>query len=109
MAYVGALLVVLVDNALRLIAPDVMGLQSAPPQLPLITALYIGFRARHSGELGIAMLPERSARCIRAAHGLYGRILDEIEAADYDVFDGRVSVPTMSKVAAAARELLRPG
>jgi len=62
-----------------------------------------------SGELGIAMLPERSARCIRAAHGLYGRILDEIEAAEYDVFGGRVSVPTTSKITAAARELLRPG
>jgi len=63
MAYVGVLLVVLVDNALRLIAPDVMGLQSAPPQLPLITALYIGFRARHSGELGLAIVLGIFADC----------------------------------------------
>ena len=29
---------------------------------------------------GIAMLPARSARCVAAAHDLYGRILDRIEA-----------------------------
>ena len=35
---------------------------------------------RHAEE-GIAMLPGRSARCVAAAHDLYGRILDRIEAA----------------------------
>lgn len=60
-----------------------------------------------SGEQGIAMLPERSARCIEAAHGLYGGILDRIEAQGYDVFSSRASVSTASKAWTVAR-LLRP-
>jgi 15-cis-phytoene synthase len=61
-----------------------------------------------SAELGIAMLPERSARCIRAAHTLYGGILDRIEAVGFDVFTTRATVPTYEKAAVVAR-LLRPG
>ena len=60
-----------------------------------------------SAELGIAMLPDRSARCIRAAYRLYGGILDEIEEAGYDVFGGRVSVPTWKKLGVATAEFLR--
>ena len=59
-----------------------------------------------SAEIGISMLPERSARCVGAAHTLYGRILDEIEAQGYDVFDSRASVSTFEKarlVASLAR------
>jgi phytoene synthase len=61
-----------------------------------------------SADLGIAMLPERSARCIRAAHTLYGGILDRIEAQGHDVFATRATVPTYEKAAVVAR-LLRPG
>ena len=32
------------------------------------------------GDRASRMLPPRSARCIAAAHDLYGRILDRIEA-----------------------------
>lgn len=46
---------------------------------------------------GIALLPPASARCVAAAHGLYSRILDEIEAADYDVFSERRRVPRFVK------------
>jgi phytoene synthase len=60
-----------------------------------------------SADLGIAMLPERSARCIRAAHTLYGRILDRIEAQGYDVFTERATVSTLEKAAMVAR-LARP-
>ena len=56
-------------------------------------------------EVGIALLPDRSARCIRAAHDLYGRILDRIEAQGYDVFAGRARVSTPRKLAVAARHL----
>jgi 15-cis-phytoene synthase len=56
-----------------------------------------------SAEIGLAMLPERSARCIVAAHTLYGRILDQIEAQHYDVFATRASVSTMAKAAMVAR------
>ncbi|NBX13512.1 MAG: carotenoid biosynthesis protein, partial [Acidimicrobiia bacterium] len=47
-----------------------------------------------SADKGIAMLPARSARCIRAARTLYSRILERIEAQQYDVFAKRASVPT---------------
>ena len=56
-------------------------------------------------EGGIALLPDRSARCIRAAHDLYGRILDCIEAQGYDVFAGRARVSMPRKLAVAARHL----
>ena len=59
-----------------------------------------------SADLGIAMLPERSARCIAAARVLYAQILDRIEAADYDVFARRASVSTATKAAVVARTVI---
>ncbi len=50
-----------------------------------------------SAEIGISMLPNRSAKCVGAAHTLYGRILDKIEAQQYDVFESRASVSTLEK------------
>jgi 15-cis-phytoene synthase len=58
-----------------------------------------------SADVGIAMLPPRSARCIRAARVLYSRILDLVEERGHDVFDGRVSVPTWEKATLVARSL----
>ncbi|HEY7137334.1 MAG TPA: phytoene/squalene synthase family protein [Acidimicrobiia bacterium] len=55
-----------------------------------------------SADRGIAMLPPRAARCIGAARSLYSRILDEIEAADYDVFSQRARVPTSVKLLTVA-------
>jgi phytoene synthase len=59
-----------------------------------------------SADIGIAMLPDRSARCIRAARTLYSRILDRIEAQHHDVFAKRVSVPTSQKALMVARLVL---
>jgi phytoene synthase len=59
-----------------------------------------GFYA--DADRGLAHLPPRSARCIGAARRLYAEILDRIEAADYDVFSGRISVPLGRKLAVAA-------
>ena len=53
-----------------------------------------------SAREGIPYLPPSSQRCIRAAHRLYGGILDEIERADYDVFSKRVRVSRRKKLAA---------
>lgn len=53
------------------------------------------------------MLPDRSAKCVGAAHALYGRILDRIEAQHYDVFTSRAQVSTAEK-AALVIKLLRP-
>jgi phytoene synthase len=58
-----------------------------------------------SADIGIGMLPERSARCVRAARLLYSRILDVIEGRGYDVFTARVGVPTWQKVAVSAQAL----
>ena len=60
---------------------------------------------RHA-DTGIALLPGRSARCVGAARVLYARILDRIEAADYDVFSRRVRVPTWRKAATTGRILV---
>ena len=60
-----------------------------------------------SADLGVDMLPPASARCIAGARDLYSQILDRIEAASYDVFSTRASVPTWRKVRLAAR-LVRP-
>ena len=57
-------------------------------------------------DAGIALLPGRSGRCIRAARLLYSRILDQIEDADLDVFSARARVPTWQKVTTAGRALL---
>jgi len=60
-------------------------------------------RLYRSADLGIALLPDRSARCIAAARVLYAGILDRIEAAEYDVFTSRARVPTWRKLATVAR------
>ncbi|MBK8448094.1 MAG: phytoene/squalene synthase family protein [Micropruina sp.] len=52
---------------------------------------------------GIELLPPAAARCVAAAHGLYAQILDEIEAADYDVFSERRRVSRVTKAATVAR------
>jgi len=58
-----------------------------------------------SADLGIALLPDRSAKCVGAARVLYGRILDKIESQGYDVFSSRASVTTREKAAVVARLL----
>ncbi|HUP84518.1 MAG TPA: phytoene/squalene synthase family protein [Acidimicrobiales bacterium] len=58
-----------------------------------------------SADLGVSMLPPSSARCIGGARELYSQILDRIEAAGYDVFSKRASVPTWRKLTVAARSL----
>lgn len=52
---------------------------------------------------GLAWLPPSSARCVATAHVLYSRILERIEARDYDVFIGRARVPTWRKAGLALR------
>ena len=52
-----------------------------------------------SADVGLAMLPPVSRRCISSARVLYSRILTKIVEADYDVFASRVRVPTWQKLA----------
>ncbi|MBO3744125.1 phytoene/squalene synthase family protein [Actinoplanes flavus] len=59
---------------------------------------------------GIPLLEPTSQACMRTAFQLYGGILDEIEAIDYDVFGRRATVPHHRRAAVAVRSLLtRPG
>lgn len=52
MAYLGLLLAVVADHSLRLLLP---GLRGAMPSLPLLTALFVGFRARSTQHLWLAV------------------------------------------------------
>ena len=56
-----------------------------------------------SADLGVALLPPASGRCIGAARTLYSEILERIEAADYDVFTKRATVPIARKMAIGSR------
>jgi 15-cis-phytoene synthase len=62
-----------------------------------------------SADLGIAMLPERSGRCIVAARTLYSRILDQIEAQGHDVFSSRAGISTARKAVMVATLVLPTG
>ena len=58
-------------------------------------------------DAGIALLPPRSAKVIRAARVLYSGILDRIEDADHDVFTVRARIATPVKMAVVGREVVR--
>jgi 15-cis-phytoene synthase len=51
---------------------------------------------------GVGMLEPVSRACVACAFTLYSRILDRIEAVDYDILDRRVSVPRRTRIAVAA-------
>ncbi|MFC0507425.1 phytoene/squalene synthase family protein [Micromonospora costi] len=57
---------------------------------------------------GITLLAPASQACIRTAYSLYGGILDEVAAQDYDVFARRAVVPQRRRLSVAARALLAP-
>ncbi len=88
-----------VDLAQRSVTPEFVALMRF--EIDRCRELY------RSAQIGIDMLPDRSARCVGAAHALYGRILDKIEAQNYDVFTSRASVSTTEKAAMVAK-LLSP-
>lgn len=60
-------------------------------------------RLYREADAGIPALPLQARRCVATARVLYARILERIEAADYDVFSSRARVPTVVKGAVAAR------
>ncbi|WP_163509283.1 phytoene/squalene synthase family protein [Fodinicola acaciae] len=55
---------------------------------------------------GIPLLADSSRLCIGTALVLYRGILDEVEKADYQVFDRRVSVPLATRLRVAGRAFL---
>jgi phytoene synthase len=63
-------------------------------------------RAREHFERGSRIVPLLSAdsrACLALLHGVYSRILDRIEAAAFDVYSGRVGLPTHVKLLLMAR------
>ncbi len=58
-----------------------------------------------SAAQGVRLLHPTSRPCIETALALYGGILDEVERADYQVLDGRVSVSRPRRLAVFARRL----
>ncbi|MFU8872292.1 phytoene/squalene synthase family protein [Micromonospora sp. SL4-19] len=55
---------------------------------------------------GIPLLTPASQSCMRTAYALYGGILDEVAAQDYDVFARRAVVPRRRRMTVAVRALL---
>ena len=63
-------------------------------------------RARAHFDSGFQLLPylnPRSRACVTVLGGIYSRLLDRIEAADYDVFNRRVSLSTTQKLGVMAQ------
>jgi phytoene synthase len=56
---------------------------------------------------GVGMLEPVSRACVACAFTLYRGILDQIEAADYDILNRRVSVPRRTRIAVAVPGLVR--
>ncbi|SCF46001.1 phytoene synthase [Micromonospora matsumotoense] len=55
---------------------------------------------------GVTLLAPASQACMRTAYALYGGILDEVAAQDYDVFVQRAVVPQRRRLSVAAKALL---
>ncbi|NES26106.1 phytoene/squalene synthase family protein [Micromonospora terminaliae] len=55
---------------------------------------------------GIPLLAPASQACMRTAYALYGGILDEVAAQDFDVFTRRARVPGRRRMAVAAQALV---
>lgn len=88
-----------VDLGARQVTPEFVELMRF--EIDRCRALY------RSAEIGGGMLPDRSARCVRAAHTLYARILDKIEGQGYDVFTSRATVSTTEKARVVASLIRR--
>ena len=94
---------------------DLYAAQAAGRSTPQIKALIRAEVARADEHYaaaapGIPLLLPGSQACMRTAYELYGGILDEVAAEDYDVFTRRATVPNQRRAAVVARSLLtRPG
>jgi 15-cis-phytoene synthase len=84
----------------------------ATPKIKALIAYEVSKAREHyrAAAPGIPLLHPGSQACMRTAFQLYGGILDEVVAADFDVFTRRARVPHRRRAAVAVRSLLtRPG
>jgi phytoene synthase len=89
-----------------------LGEQRSTPQIKALIRYEVSRAREHyrAAAPGIPLLNPGSQACMRTAFRLYGGILDEVVAADYDVFTRRATVPNRRRAAVAVRSLLtRPG
>ncbi|GAA2661719.1 phytoene/squalene synthase family protein [Paractinoplanes durhamensis] len=87
-------------------------LRPGNPKIKPLIAYEVSRARRHyrAAAPGIPLLEPASQACMRTAYQLYGGILDQVVAADYDVFARRATVPNSRRAAVAVRSLLtRPG
>lgn len=77
------------------------------PQIKDLIAYEVSKAREHyaAAAAGIPLLNPGSQACVRTAYHLYGGILDEIAATDYDVFSGRATVPNRRRAAVVIRSL----
>jgi 15-cis-phytoene synthase len=86
--------------------------RQATPDIKALIRYEVSLAQEHyrAAAPGIPLLNPGSQACMRTAFRLYGGILDEVVAADYDVFTRRATVPNRRRAAVAVRSLLtRPG
>jgi phytoene synthase len=78
------------------------------PKIKALIAYEVGQAREHYALAapGIPLLNAGSQACMRTAYRLYGGILDEVIAADYDVFSARATVPNRRRAAVAIQSLL---
>ncbi|BCJ53045.1 phytoene synthase [Actinoplanes sp. NBRC 14428] len=94
---------------------DLLEARAAGRSTPAIKALIRAEVARADEHYaaaapGIPLLLPGSQACMRTAYQLYAGILDEVVAADYDVFVRRATVPNPRRARVAVRSVLtRPG
>ncbi|WP_199513453.1 phytoene/squalene synthase family protein [Nucisporomicrobium flavum] len=94
---------------------DLVAARAAGRSTPAVKALIRAEVARADEHYaaaapGIPLLQPGSQACMRTAFELYAGILDEVIAADYDVFVRRATVPNRRRARVAVRSLFtRPG
>jgi phytoene synthase len=82
--------------------------RQSTPQIKALIAYEVSKAHEHyaAAAPGIPLLNPGSQACMRTAFQLYGGILDEVIAADYDVFTKRATVPNRRRATVAIRSLL---
>jgi len=82
--------------------------RESTPKIKALVAYEVSKAKEHyaAAAPGIPLLDAGSQACMRTAFQLYGGILDEVVAADYDVFGRRATVPNRRRATVAIRSLL---
>jgi 15-cis-phytoene synthase len=96
------------QETIRMFGADPWSRKTTPAWIDVMQHEIARTRAYYrAAEPGIEALTGRSQRCVRAAHQLYGEILDRIEHNGYDVFHHRARVPGWRKMRVAG-SAMRP-